>query len=356
MRKQSAPPANDRTNAEPPSNYAPSSYAPSVAELTPPPPANDINYADPPSDYAPSSYAPTVVDFKSPPPPLPPIQRPPPRSRSSGTGFASLISYLRGVPEDPEDPEAPVAPESTYAESVYCESIYSEPAPSSAASLKYSRNKPIAPDPLKGKYYQAPPASNREPPKLYNRDCGAKYKTVAAIKKFDAALFANLMACEQMKMMQVIATVYHYRMNSIPGKNMLSAGAIRGIFDCDITDYQFSLNELYKRLAMRDGTFRGVPVANYNFWSLPAEEMDRFREWLQRIGSWADGTGLKYTLWTLGKDDDGKLFLKLRLNAVTVNWLQLLNGIADSLAQWKSIYRGKEYIEQLDLKLPFKFC
>ena len=176
--------------------------------------------------------------------------------------------------------------------------------------------------PSKEQCYEQPPATIRQPAKLYNRDCGVPYKSVGAVVKADAILFHQLMTSEQMVVMQVLGAMYHYRMNTIPARNKLSKGAIRGIFGCGIMEFQYSLNELYKRLAMRKGVIGGRSIGNYNFWLLPAEEMDRFRKWLQKIGSWNAGVGKeKYTLWTLGRDNDGKLFLKLKFNHITLNFL-----------------------------------
>lgn len=335
---------DDQASNYAPSTYAPSTYAPSVVEESPPASAQ--------SNYAPSSYAPSVERLATPPPLLPRISRPP-ASRSSGSaGFDELISILRGVPEVSE---VSAAPESTYAESVYPDY---RPNPPSALPLKDTRTKPPTENETKAKYYKVPPASRREPTTLHNQHCRAKYKTVAAIRRVDALLFKKIVNSEQMVVMQVLAGIYFYRMNSIPGKDMLSTAAIRGIFDCDITDYQFSINELYKRLAMRKGRLNSA-VGDYNFWLLSAEEMDRFRNWLQRIGSWTDGMhGVCHTLWTFGKDDSGKIYLKLKLNEVTINWIQLLNCIYDSLSQWTRMSKGAAYIEGLRSsdQLGFDFC
>ena len=354
-------------------NYAPSSYAPSVIEESPAAPRQS-NYA--PSSYAPSvveeptavpgqsrdpsTYAPSEVELAPPPSSLGTNSRPP-ASRSSGSaGFDQLISILRGVPEVAEVPRAPEtevrrAPESTYAESAFC---YSEPAPSGDVPAKDTRDKPVTAQESKAKYYKAPPALIRAPEQLYNQNCGAKYKTVGAIKRSDAILFQKIVNSEQMVVMQVLAGIYFYRMNSIPRKNALKPAAIRGIFDCDITDYQFSIHELYKRLAMRKGRVHSA-VGDYNFWALPAEEMDRFRKWLQRIGSWRDDiSDVSYPLWTFGKDASGKLYIKLKLNDITLNWIQLLNCMYDSLAQWTRLYRGVAYIRDLgtEAQLGFNFC
>ena len=343
--------ANDTRNDDQSSNYAPSSYAPSVIEESPPayPPSN---YA--PSSYAPSSYAPSEVELATPPPLLGRTTRPP-ASRSSGSaGFDKLISTLRGVPEVKEVAKAP---ESTYAESVYCVARPTLPSASELPS-NHARNKPHTENKLKERYYKVPPASRRAPVTLHNQHCGAKYKTVAAIRRVDALLFKKLVNSEQMVVMQVLAGIYFYRMNSIPGKNMLSDAAIRGMFDCDITDFQFSINELYKRLALRKGRVNSA-VGDYNFWLLSIEEMDRFRDWLKRIGTWRDGVyGAIYTLWTFGKDSSGKIYLKLKLNDATLNWIQLLNCMYDSLSQWTKMFKGAAYIQGLGTsdELAFDFC
>ena len=316
------------------------------------------------SPPASSLYAASERELLTPPPSLSPVTRPPPTSRSSGSaGFDKLITTLRGVPEVSE---VPAAPESTYAESVYPDAVISRPA----VAVKYARNKPPAPAPrrppqpedlFKAQYYKAPPASRKAPETLHNQHCGARYKTVAAIKRWEAELFKKISASEVMVMMQVLASVYFYRMNSIPGKNTLSDAAIRGLFDCDITDFQFSINELYKRLAMRKGRL-SADVASYNFWKLSPKEMDNFIDWLRKIGTWTDTEaglhGAQYTLWTFGVDDDGKTFLKLKRNPATLNWIQLLNSMYDSLTQWKRMFKGAAYIQSLEPaeKICFDFC
>ena len=367
-RRPTAPAANDSANDEQLSNYAPSSYASSVVEELPlasrqlhyapssyaPSVTEDSPAAYPQSTYAPSSYAPSEAELAPPPQCLGSrYSRRPPASRSSGSaGFDQLISILRGVPEVAEVPRAP---ESTYAESVYS---HSQPAPPCASSLKDTRFKPPTADDQKARYYTVPPPSRQPPELLYNQDCGAKYKTVAAIGRRDCMLFQRIVNSEQMVVMQVLACMYFYRMNSIQHKRALDQAPIRGIFDCDITDYQFSINELYKRLAMRKGRVH-KHVADYNWWALSAGEMDRFRKWLQRIGSWTDVISrVSFTLWTLGKDAEGKIYLKLKLNDVTLNWIQLLNCIYDSLTQWTGLFKGAAYIRDLgtEAELGFNFC
>ena len=59
------------------------------------------------------------------------------------------------------------------------------------------------------------------------------------------------MNSEQAAIMQVLCTIYHFRMNNNPGKGQLSIDEIRGQFDTDIWEYQFGITELYKRYAMR---------------------------------------------------------------------------------------------------------
>ena len=269
--------ANDTNNDEQASTYAPSIYAASTY-------APSVIEEESPAAPAESTYAPSEVRLATPPPLIPKLSRPP-ASRSSGAaGFQQLISIIRGVPEVNE---IPTAPESTYAESVYPEVPSSPP---SAPPVKQSRHKPITADELKAEYYKVPPASRRLPTKLYNQDCGAKYKTVASIPRADALLFEKLINSEQMVVLQVLAGIYFFRCNAIQSahhKDSLPDGAVRGIFDCDITDFQFSLNELYKRLAMREGRIYSN-LGNYNFWSLSATEINRFRNWLRRLGSWMD--------------------------------------------------------------------
>ena len=84
--------------------------------------------------------------------------------------------------------------------------------------------------------------------------------------------------------------------------------------------------------------------------------MDKWRNWLKRVGSWRHRAGKKHTLWTFGKDDHGLLYLKLQLNEVTLNYLQLLNAIYDSLIAWRELDHGPAYIKQATRTPAFEFC
>ena len=284
--------------------YEESIYAESVCTL---PPARQLNDIPELGYFESVSEAPSAV-YSPPPPPPPP------------TGFSS--SYLNDAPE-----------------SVYAESVCSLAAPSYQSTLL-----PYYPSPAH--YYLQPATTSREPMILYNKNCGAKYKSVGAIRKAELSLFDNLWSSQQMQLMQILCNIYHYRNNTIPAKGKLKREVICSIFQCDITDYNFALVEVYKRYCMRIGLLYGrSSVGDYNFWALPAKELDRFRDWLQRVGSWTDKYETKHVLWTFGKDDEGKSYLKLKLNEFTLNYIQLLNSIYDSLAAWRDLDGGEDYIK-----------
>ena len=365
QRQQSkeAPATHVTTDKQPPSNYAPSTYAPSIPSQSPPPQqtSND-QLADPLATYlndAPESiYAESVCPASS--------IAPPPRSLGTNSRALHDIPELRCIgsthPASSFLPypqavrtnhTAPIQSSSSHIPSI--SQCYQQPP--ATESMKLYNNRDVPRYPSQEQCYEQPPATIRQPAKLYNKDCGVKYKSVGAVVKADAILFNDLLKSEQMLMMQVLCSMYHYRMNTIPARNKLSQGAIRGIFGCHIIDYQFSLNELYKRVALRKRAIGYKSVGNYNFWLLPAHEMKKFRNWLQKIGSWTAGVGKeKYSLWTLGMDNDGKLFLKLKFNQITLNFIQLINVMHDSLVSWRILGPGAGYIKDAARTRAYFFC
>ena len=220
--------------------------------------------------------------------------------------------------------------------------------------LKYSASKPAPLGPSPNTYYQQPPARSRRPYKLYNKDCGVHYKSVAKLTKADTRSIRGLLNAEVFDVLAQLGVMYHCRNNTIPGPNQLSLGQIRGIFDCDLTDYQFSVNEIYKRYAMRKGYCRGRDVADLNFWNLANGEIERFMEYLDRLSKFPRIPDFK--LWTFGKDDEGKWYLKIKANEITVNYFQLFNALHDSLYQWKAALFGDEWIEFAAGGSPFYIC
>ena len=160
-------------------------------------------------------------------------------------------------------------------------------------------------------------------------------------------------------------------MNTISSPTALSRPEIRGIFSTHLTSYQFSIHELYKRVAMRNGAMHHRNPNTLNFFNLPDEEIQRFMNYLEKIGTWQTEAGKKVELFVLGCDDYGKLFLKLRRNKVTLAIIQLLNAIYDNMRVWKDMkvkqqklfsymeedyYYGLKWIEHTEGTPTFNFC
>ena len=193
-------------------------------------------------------------------------------------------------------------------------------------------------------FYQPPPARSRRPYNLHNTECGVRYKSTAKLTKADMILITDfLMKSNVFEILMLLSVIYHSRNNTIHGPNQLSQNAIRGIFGCDLIDYQFSLNELYKRFTMRKGILYGRDVNNLNFWKLPQKEVIRFMDYLDAL-SYFDAAP-EFKLWTFGKDEDGKLFLKLKPNRIVLNYFQFFNSLHDSLYQWRNTPHGEQWIK-----------
>lgn len=293
------------------------------------------------SDYVQSERAcppPSLSPPTTPPPPPSPII---PTSRQKSTAPQHPAVY-------PQSAIMRHAPSSIYAQSITSSELINKrqrPPPHSVP----------AQDEFKEQYYKQPPATIREPEGIHYRQCGGDYKSVAAISRSDAILFNQLLDSPQMLMLKIIATHYHYRMNTIAGINQASTEAV---YACDITDYQFNLHDLYKLLAIRRGVLGRYRVASdFDFNQLTAHELRNFKIWLESIGSWTPLDGeRKYILWKCSVDTHGNDILQLEENELTVNYIQLLNVIHDSLKAWKRLCHGKAFIEYTSDSAAFHFC
>jgi len=309
-------------------------YEPSIAEP---------NYAPSlPSDYASSNYS---VSSYNP-------------STCADSSFS--ISPIKSTAEKPR---------------AYTKHLASHTSPikSPAKSSRniYDRHPAYSPKSVDaGGYYTTSPQHSRAPKHLYNKDCGVPYKSIAAITKQDHILIQQLLNSEQVSVIEAICLYYHYRMNTIHSPTALSQAQIRGIFDVDVVNYQFSIHELYKRWSMRKGAMNNRNANLLNFYNLSEGEVRRFIEYLDRIGTW-ETAGKEIKLFSFGEDDNGLLFLKIKQNKFTQNIIQLLNSIHDNVRQWRSmVYRtrklfsstdeeycyGVKWIEHTQSTPPFHFC
>ena len=299
--------------------------------------------------------APSAPSAFSESPPLPPAERhasirdpasgPPsmrPRAVPAESVFA--VSPTRSIldPPPPPLPSKPLGRSANVSRSKPAPSVFAPSPPLKPASSTFVPSFPPASQSKAELFYQQPPARSRRPYNLHNKDCGVKYKSTAKVTKADMKLVNNLFRAEVFEILVLLSVIYHCRNNTIPGPNQLTQNEIRGIFDCDIIDYQFSLNELYKRYAMRKGVLYGRDVTNLNFWNLYDGEVIQFMSYLNELSYFEEAPEFK--LWTFGKDDEGKWFLKLKANRIILNYFQLFNAIHDSLYQWRSTPHGEQWI------------
>ena len=274
--------------------------------------SNEDQKADVQSEYSPS-IAPAQSEYALSEcgslPPLPPL----PQSQQSQQPQQPSGSTKRAAPKF--QPSLP-------------------PIPSDQAIKSQSAKPQMGPDQsVAAPYYQQPPAGNREPEILYNKECGATYKAVGSLKRVYVKFFRDLIGSVLWEVFTVLCIIYTSRHNTIPGPNQLSRAAIRGIFSCDITEYRFPIAEVYKRLAMRLGCL-GIHNKNVNFlnfWRLTYGEIMRINNHLRNISSFQD-----IELFTFGQDDDGKYFMQIKANDFTLNLVQMINALHDSMKAWEN--------------------
>ena len=338
-------PAEDELELEPsecsfdislPSNYASSHY----------------------ENYEPTIYAESTLSLS----PKSTAESP---THNTPTGF-SLASHLSPVKSTASKPTlSPPYNQSTLSAS---HSLYSSPAKSTANSQNkcspYTR--PVQPE----LYYTTSTATRREPITVYNKSCGVPYKSVGGVTRNNHSLMRKLVNSEQLCVMEAICLIYHYRNNTIRSAKALSVAQIRGIFELEFIHYQFSVVELYKRMAMRKGAMIKYNANTMNFHQLPSEEVDRFIRYLDGMGTWRTRDGKDIKLFSFDVDKNGQQFLKVNNNQFTLNMVQLINSIYDNMRQWtgmvttiRKTYSGEEeyeygakWIENTMSTPPFFFC
>lgn len=186
-------------------------------------------------------------------------------------------------------------------------------------------------------FYQAPDQSARTP-KLYNQKlaAGARYLSIGGIFKRQSEAFIALISCHFMIFMQVLAGMYFWRTNSIPGPHQFDAAMIQAIWNMTITKFKARLPEVYKRLAMRMNAVYGN-AQQMNWKLLPVAEMKRFRSWLTTLAVVHDGNNVRHQMWVLGRDNDGVEYIQLLNNEFTLAWCRTLNGMYDTLKMFEEL-------------------
>ena len=269
----------------------------------------------------------------------------PPASPQSSLKHSAAPPQPQPQPQ-PQPPQAPAPPRPR--PRPRHQSFNPNPAPPQVQSNNMAQQPQQPPQPqqapngcLKAHYHQQPPAGNRRPPKLYNLNCGASYKSVGALGISEIRLFRNMMNTELFEVISVFLLIYHWRNNTIIGPKYLSRDETAAIFDTDLVDFQVSLPEFYKRYLMRKKQFNRDSAA-MNWWELPEWEIFRFMDFLDELQDFEDRA---LRIWRFGKDSEGKWYAKLHMNRISCNYIQIINAMHDSIKQWDHhTHRGVEWI------------
>ena len=193
-------------------------------------------------------------------------------------------------------------------------------------------------------YHEAPKATSQLPECLHNTNCGAVYKSCGKVTKKGTRMFVEFLQTETFVMCSVLCTIYHNRNNTIQNANALPRGAIRGIFNCDLLNYRFSVNEIYKRYCMRKGHLGGSDQSHFNFWKLSQVELRDFTKWLDTLGFTAiTGKGGLF-LWHCERSADNKYFLKIHDNRFTLAVVQAINSFHDIIKVWNDTDDFQDWI------------
>ena len=189
-------------------------------------------------------------------------------------------------------------------------------------------------------YHLAAPASSRQPNPLYNKNVGGVYQSCGKITKKAIYTLNTLLNGIHFEMMSILCTMYHNRNNTIPNESAFGRNQIKGIFSCELINYKFSVNELYKRYCMRRNCL-DKKAELYDFWALSETELDFFIRWLRKIGriSCSDED-----LWIVSMGMENKWYLQLWSNSYTLALVQTINSLHDSLRLMESTPGFVDYI------------
>lgn len=250
----------------------------------------------------------------------------------------------------------------TATHSRYVQSITASPPPAFTTQPQaqpqasaYPGPQPRPQPPVISQYRQHAPARDRVPSYLHNQDCGVPYKGIGAMFVGDHELVRTLIASQAFILFEVLVNIYFYRCNTVHGRGQLSRDKIRKLFGMEIYEYLFPLPEIYNRYLRRIGVMTKAGAASCNFWKLPDGEISAFVTWIKSITRWTKG-GLQYELFEFGADRNGRRWLKIRAQTVTLNFIQMINAMHDSIRAWTDNYLGKEYIYHLAGRARFQYC
>ena len=202
-------------------------------------------------------------------------------------------------------------------------------------------------------YYLAAPAGSREPQKLHNKKAGGEYKSCGMISKKCIHLLHVFLNTEIFCMMTILCNIFHSRNNTIDQEMAKVDNTIKGIFSCDLIQYKFSLNEVYKRYVMRKGYLRGADAAEFNFWFLDDDIIKDWNFWLLELG-WVNC--VRDTLWNIDQTADGKWFLQLNHNELTLALVQTINSLYDSISLIGGLANWDEWLPLEKMRPRFPPC
>ena len=217
-------------------------------------------------------------------------------------------------------------------------------------------------------YELVPLTDRREPAKLYNKECGVCYKSCGKITKRSISSVTAFLHTEVYVLFTILCTIFHQRNNTIeykskkvhPNDNDERAIKIRAIFNCNLIDYRFSVNEIYKRYCMRKGVIKKNDQGKYNFWNLSAKEVTHWTQWLKQMGFIHH---LNEHLWTISLGKYGKWFLKFTDSKLALAIIQSINALHDSLVVLGQAVSTKEmhlsfdnFIGRQQAKQRYRMC
>lgn len=191
-------------------------------------------------------------------------------------------------------------------------------------------------------YRLSVPAGERLPELLFNQDKGGTYKSCGMVTKKNIYGLHTFLNTEVFALMSILCNIYHSRNNTIDQEMIRNKNTVRGIFSCDLVNYKFSLNEVYKRYAMRKNYLGGADAGEFNFWYLEHDEIDKWKSWLLELG-WM--RCVRDALWIMDKTDDGKWFLQLKHNKLTLALIQTMNSLYDIISVIDGIANWERWVD-----------
>ena len=203
-------------------------------------------------------------------------------------------------------------------------------------------------DDYKARAYDQPPPTKRIPAHIFNQDCGAIYHGAAQVGNAQKADILRLVGSTKFNVLCQLLIIYKFRCNTIKNAHDLNKEAMAKIHGIHLFDFLFNVTELYKRLAMRQKVFtQNQNVNDYNFNKLPAEELEKFIDFLRDISATPLQGGAGYNLFRFGIDVRGNPYIQIKANPMTIALIQVANALDDGLNAIKRVHRGADYLRAI---------